>query len=292
MTVFTNIKILIINLNRSPERRMQMEKKLKLLNVPYEFVDAVEGGKLDTEIVAEIHKNSTEYQKKFRRNLSPSEIGCALSHVKCYEKVVKEKIPFAIILEDDVYITDKNAFLAFYNHVEKFTLFELILLSFHTKTMPAYRKNIQQKNILRNADNIIIPDTSQQYIIGRPTSFHLGAGAYFISLTGCKKMLQAAHPIRMPADYLTGNAEKYGVSMGVLSQVMVHFEPSSLSAKGSTMVKRNISSRYALGRKLLKYVDDNHWIVKLLKTIHRYTIDLSRVYLAKYNIWAYKKFKA
>ena len=49
---------------------------------------------------------STHLRKleKFGRELTPGELGCSLSHIRLWEKMVKENIPEVLILEDDLLI--------------------------------------------------------------------------------------------------------------------------------------------------------------------------------------------
>jgi glycosyl transferase family 25 len=39
--------------------------------------------------------------------MSPSQIGCALSHIKIYKKFIKTDYNFALVLEDDAIFIEK-----------------------------------------------------------------------------------------------------------------------------------------------------------------------------------------
>ena len=79
-----------------------MEKTLK----PYDFlivnyIDAVDGRKADQDFL----NDNFNYQESFKRNgrkLSEGEVGCALSHRKCYEALLQSNKKCALILEDDI----------------------------------------------------------------------------------------------------------------------------------------------------------------------------------------------
>ncbi|MCY6319736.1 glycosyltransferase family 25 protein [Bacteroides uniformis] len=92
----------IINLKRSVDRRIYMEgqcRKLPFLNV--EYINAVDGRNMspDERTAAFDEK---EFEKRYSVKVRPGEIGCTLSHQKCYKKIVEEHLPYALILEDDI----------------------------------------------------------------------------------------------------------------------------------------------------------------------------------------------
>ncbi|WP_190286180.1 MULTISPECIES: glycosyltransferase family 25 protein [Pantoea] len=95
------MKIFVINLARSPERRASMEQQLSRLNLEYEIVEAVDGSQLSyTDIMKET--------RPLNYALSCGEVGCALSHINIYRRIASEGIPMALILEDDALIDCKT----------------------------------------------------------------------------------------------------------------------------------------------------------------------------------------
>jgi glycosyl transferase family 25 len=98
------MKILVINLRRSHQRRHFMKSQLDRVGADYEIVEAVDGHELsDEEIRILCEKAALD---KGRDWLSKGAIGCALSHRKALEKVEADKVQAAAILEDDVIIPD------------------------------------------------------------------------------------------------------------------------------------------------------------------------------------------
>ena len=95
-----NAKIFVISLEGS-RRRKHVIKEFKKYDLEFEFIDAVNGKylKLDSD-----PRINYEHVLKRPRWLTPGAVGCALSHVKCYQKVVDEKLDFALIFEDDICI--------------------------------------------------------------------------------------------------------------------------------------------------------------------------------------------
>jgi len=89
----------VINLDKDVERMRFMHEQLSRLNIVYRREAAV----LGKSYIPTIEEyNEAEAIKKGGHALLPGEIGCALSHAHVIQKIVTEKIPFTLVLEDDV----------------------------------------------------------------------------------------------------------------------------------------------------------------------------------------------
>lgn len=91
------VKAYLINLDRSPERLKHMQQQFDKADLEFVRVAAVDGKKLSDDEVAGIKRNPG-WQKPLNR----TELGCFLSHRKCWEKLVLSGEPYAAIFEDDV----------------------------------------------------------------------------------------------------------------------------------------------------------------------------------------------
>lgn len=89
------IPIFIINLKKDIAKKKQMKEILDKFNITYNFFDAIYWKELDNNVLK-------EYKK-----LSPWEVGCLLSHIYLFKKIIKNNIKKVIILEDDI-IIDSN----------------------------------------------------------------------------------------------------------------------------------------------------------------------------------------
>lgn len=95
------MKIFIVNLKSATEKRKHMTAQLERLGVQnYEFVEAVYGKDLSPEFISE---NVYDYPACA---LTPGEVGCALSHIGIYNRMIAEEMPYAMVLEDDVILPD------------------------------------------------------------------------------------------------------------------------------------------------------------------------------------------
>ncbi|MDR1535953.1 MAG: glycosyltransferase family 25 protein [Planctomycetota bacterium] len=101
------MKIYVINLPQSRERRENILRECARFDLEPEMVPGVDGGSLTREqirnLVFEPEANP----------LGPSEIGCTLSHLEIYRRMREGNIPFALVLEDDsVFSLDPRPLLA------------------------------------------------------------------------------------------------------------------------------------------------------------------------------------
>lgn len=95
--------IFVINLARHKERRAFIKMQLEAAGLDFEFIDAFDGQLLTSEYL-EKNYDSSLAKTIVGRDLTLGEIGCALSHLSIYRKIVADELPFAVILEDDALI--------------------------------------------------------------------------------------------------------------------------------------------------------------------------------------------
>ena len=97
----------IISLPKDKLRREHLEAQLRQTTVPFTVIEAVNGAALPSDALAAAY-DPGKAVRRFNRELSKGEIGCALSHVSIYRRMVEEYIPMALILEDDAHILDPD----------------------------------------------------------------------------------------------------------------------------------------------------------------------------------------
>ncbi len=90
-----------INLTDSASRRRQMESQLRRLGLEHSWVSAIDGKTLPESSFREFSDTRFQYQLNGRQFLA-GEVGCALSHMKAYRKMLEAGHSQAVILEDDV----------------------------------------------------------------------------------------------------------------------------------------------------------------------------------------------
>ena len=102
------MKIFVISLKDSKDRRKEMESQMKSLGLAFEFFDAIDGRQgLPNKYESMVDRKLAK--KRIGADISDSEIACALSHALVYKKIIDENIDNAIILEDDCILGDDFA---------------------------------------------------------------------------------------------------------------------------------------------------------------------------------------
>jgi GR25 family glycosyltransferase involved in LPS biosynthesis len=104
-TASADIEALVIHLERASERRGQVSRIFAALNMPAQVIPAVDG-KLLTDLELRCHRPHM-FKPHYPFELTLGEIGCFLSHRKCWQHIVKSGKRGALIIEDDVEIDPK-----------------------------------------------------------------------------------------------------------------------------------------------------------------------------------------
>jgi len=199
-------RIFVINLDRQIERWASLKNELKnistnnsetLLNFSERFsaIDA-KNESLKSHKIADTYKLQDQYfvdpdpqlldlirEKEITIELTKQEVAVAMSHVSIWEKIAKENISNALILEDDVFF--ENNFSTKTNSIweelqNSNIEFDLLFLS--------YRKVAHTPDIISISKNLSIPKRGIWWFSG-----------YILSLNGAKKLLNKL-PVVGPID--------------------------------------------------------------------------------------------
>lgn len=99
------LKVLIVSLKQDVAKRKVISEKLNNLNVNFEFIDAIYGKSLEQTFFDDLQPAG----KILNRGFLPTkgEVGCSLSHLKVYKKILQDKLEWACVLEDDAILDNK-----------------------------------------------------------------------------------------------------------------------------------------------------------------------------------------
>lgn len=224
----------VINLDKDTERMQFMHEQLTRLNIDYRRESAVLG---KTYNPAPEEYNEAEAVKKGGHALLPGEIGCALSHAHVIQKVVAEKIPYTLVLEDDVElpvnfskILEREINNNSSGSTWEYLLFDYVIVGrtfirqWFSGVAIHLKKTWQEQSIKVLPQALffalkglyIIPlslfegarDFYKKYSPGpvrffRPVYF---AGAYLVTYEGAKKLQALSRPVVYTADQLPNQA--------------------------------------------------------------------------------------
>ncbi|MCC3155078.1 glycosyltransferase family 25 protein [Hymenobacter sp. BT770] len=181
------MRVFVINLERSSERRESIKRQLVAQDVDYEIIKAVDGATLTDEYI-QIALNHEEVEKRpyLKRR---GAYGCALSHYSIYLKMVAENIPYALVLEDDVVI--EKGFKSVIDTVaSKLVANEVVLLFAQNNFMPIVFSD-QDTERLPNDRRIVYP--MEPWALG-------SAAGYIVTNEAARGLMQYVFPVREPAD--------------------------------------------------------------------------------------------
>lgn len=166
-----SLKIIIINLKRTADRKKHMENKMKKLNLSnYIFFEAVDGKH-------DLHKYNYKimdiwFDPHNKTYINEGEIGCALSHHLVWKYIVENNISKALILEDDTIF--KTNFKEMYKKIINMNIdYDMLYLS---------------RNPLNNLFNLGPEENYNELLVKSKYSHNLDG--YIITKAGCQKLLQ------------------------------------------------------------------------------------------------------
>jgi glycosyl transferase family 25 len=124
------MKAYIINLSSSIDRRSYMEEILKpFRSIDKEFINGINGRKLSDIDIEKLFDQKKAFEL-YGRLIYPGEIGCTLSHQKCYSTLLNSLENYVLIFEDDVIV--QNDIEKILKNIEKYINIDeptIILLS-------------------------------------------------------------------------------------------------------------------------------------------------------------------
>ncbi|MDR2098493.1 MAG: glycosyltransferase family 25 protein [Rickettsiales bacterium] len=220
-----DLEILVINLDRSPERMREMEARLRRLGLRYTRVPAVDGRQAS---FTKREVDAWKYSLAHGKLITPSEVACYISHysaIRAFAENPRKK--FALILEDDMEFDGDFADVV------------AALLKNHSWDMVKLNGNHAGGNVS------VARITSGRRLVAN--AFHQSkAGAYLINKKAARSYARKMLPMFVPLDHELVKYWKYGIR-----GYSVHPFPSRETGAPSTIdyaqVRRNRKPWYRKG---------------------------------------------
>ena len=167
-------------------------------NYVFERFDAIAGSTIDipndNRISMRTKRNIKDLSRRDHEDLNTAGgVGCYLSHVEIWKRVVTNPEPYAIVFEDDASIPP-NFLEVFTDEFEKINLLP---------TKPDMWAFSYAWNFYYNVKGRTLPHNQPENIRNNwvLNSCPGGTGGYFITKEGAKKLLNDAFPIDMHVDF-------------------------------------------------------------------------------------------
>ncbi len=195
-------RIFVVNLARSPDRRRFIGDRLGRLGLDHAFFPAVDGAALTEADLVNYDRKAR--LKAFGCDLLPNELGCYLSHYRIYQKIVAENIPRALILEDDVEVSD-----------------DLPAILEALADAPADWELVRLSG-LRARKGRKIADIASGYSLVRLLNVASGTQAYVLNRQGAGKLVAYGRKITRQVDVMLDRYWENGVRIMAVQPYPVH----------------------------------------------------------------------
>ncbi len=100
------MNVFLINLDKNTDRLVSADEQLHRLGVSYERFSAINGKAL-SDVERKRLSSSFRSWLCLAHVIKGGELGCALSHMAVYRLMVERQLPYALVLEDDVILSDR-----------------------------------------------------------------------------------------------------------------------------------------------------------------------------------------
>lgn len=203
--------IVVISDNNNEVRRQNVIKEFNKENIEFRFFDAIMANKMSKEELA-----TKSIKDTF---LSPSEIGCALSHCGVYDEFLKSDEKSIMICEDDIYFTK------YFNYDSLLKIKEFLEETDEPRLVVLQKSIYHDKRIRSVGDNINLYSTrnafcTHGYMINRaaarniksfqiPVRFEIDAFKFYYWLNACKLYcLDKDFIVQLAEDIIPSTVEK------------------------------------------------------------------------------------
>jgi glycosyl transferase family 25 len=179
------VRVYVINLARSPDRRAYIMAELRKIGLDHEIITAVEGRELDMDDASIVDPSLIA-----RSAFPVGTAGCALSHLRVYQKIIEDGLDEALVLEDDIVLPADLGALA--DAVAgQLTGAEVALLNYASTPPDICKISLDGSVDLPSSRRLALPINVARLV---------NAGAYVITREACKRMIESVLPVRATAD--------------------------------------------------------------------------------------------
>lgn len=173
--------IFVISLKDATERREKLLQQCAAHSIDVEILDAIDGRHgLPVEMEHKVDRDAAF--SRLGRKMTDGEFACALSHQMVYERILKDDLPGAIVLEDDAIISTE---FATFVHRRKYKIADFIQMDYDRARY--YRWSTQR--------------LFGRVKLGRSVQNSALTSGYCLSYQAAKYILSQSRPIAGVADW-------------------------------------------------------------------------------------------
>lgn len=232
------LPVYVINLDRSPDRWQNATRQLGDLAIPHARLTAVDGDDLTPdEMRSVVGRKPVLY--RWLRELSPSEIGCYLSHRTAWERIAGSGRPGGFVFEDD-FVAGPDLF-AVMTALSRLNFYKFpVMIKMYVAEQDAgfrYRTRLAMLHPLTDEHWLRLPRRASD-----------GTLAYYISATGAGKLVKKSRAFYRPVDDAVRRVWETGVTVfTVLPPPVLHGDGPSLIGPGRRTARAAVAGEAAYG---------------------------------------------
>ncbi len=238
------MQIFLINLDSATERLNAAKSQLEKISMSFERISAIRGSTLTDGQKSALYSQALN-AKHYFQPMSDGEIGCYASHLHVWKIAQDRKLPYCLVLEDDLTVSDRLP--AALHAIERLpTSWDVIRLNTRAKesALPT-RPFIEGTDLIRF-----------HRVPSRTT-------AYVISERGINKLLRKLPPIYRPIDidmryFWEFDLDMMGVSPALVSESALSLQSTIDRPAKSAKQLRNAKHRWAKLIEQARYSIANH----------------------------------
>lgn len=214
-----DVRIYVINLDRSPKRLQEISEQLSKFGVSFQRVAALDGKLATPEQQALLDEEA--YQLRHGKSSLPGELGCYLSHVKVIREFLKSEHSFAVILEDDAIL--ENGFVQVLQFMSRHpNLWDMVKLSGVHSGTP-----------------VSVQTINDDYRLSIMFSKCTCSSAYIINRKAAQAYSNGLLPMTLPYDHEFDKGWAYGIKVRAVTPfVVTHNEQAP-----TTIVTNHVETR-------------------------------------------------
>lgn len=183
---YNDIDINVINLKSRPIKKQYIQKQFNEQDIKFNFFEAIDGNNLDIKSLTDKGIIDPYVSVKyFKRFLRKGEIGCSMSHVSLWMKLLKSDKQYALIFEDDAILCD-NFKGKLYNIIKEANTTNWDVLYLNENCYYHFKDKCDGEHV---TENII-----------RPKNVGYGLYGYIITKEGVRKLFDNLLPFVIPID--------------------------------------------------------------------------------------------
>lgn len=192
------VQVRVITLKDSVDRQTKVKEQLSTIDIAWSFIDAIDGRKLNYPIP---EYDEIKVNRLLGFPLTPSEIGCFLSHQKAWQECVMTQIP-TIVFEDDFILLPnfKEVVTTLLSHHD---LWNLVRLQALTEVNHHTLYDLQSTKVTKNHDD------------------PLGATCYLINPKTAQKLIDHSQEIFEPLDHFIEHEKYHGIQCLAINPYIV-----------------------------------------------------------------------